>query len=88
MDNTGQMQGHLQSTYGAMHDWSTRLPRCIDAESAEIMANHRLLFAPFERERCAGHHQHVSVRNKELFMGAQYTLNMRSRIVEAVQIAH
>eukprot|EP00959_Pyramimonas_sp_CCMP1952_P460440 9479870-Pyramimonas_sp.AAC.1 len=27
----------------------------------DIMANHCLLFTPFERRRCAGHHQHASV---------------------------
>eukprot|EP00959_Pyramimonas_sp_CCMP1952_P281706 5888290-Pyramimonas_sp.AAC.1 len=26
----------------------------------EIMTNHRLLRTPFERRRCAGHHQHAS----------------------------
>eukprot|EP00959_Pyramimonas_sp_CCMP1952_P041212 862039-Pyramimonas_sp.AAC.1 len=39
----------------------------------EIMANHRLLFTPFELRRCGGHHQHSSVCNRELSMAAHYT---------------
>eukprot|EP00959_Pyramimonas_sp_CCMP1952_P073328 1532647-Pyramimonas_sp.AAC.1 len=35
-------------------------------ERADMMANHRLLLAPFERKRCAGHHQRASVRNRAL----------------------
>eukprot|EP00959_Pyramimonas_sp_CCMP1952_P146634 3069260-Pyramimonas_sp.AAC.1 len=52
------------------------------------MANHRLLLTPFERNRCIGHHQNASVCNKELPMTAQYTPNLQSLFVEAVQIAH
>eukprot|EP00959_Pyramimonas_sp_CCMP1952_P431810 9043295-Pyramimonas_sp.AAC.1 len=51
------------------------------------MANHRLLLAPFERKRCAGHPQHASVHNKELSLSAQCTLKMQSLFVDAVQIA-
>eukprot|EP00959_Pyramimonas_sp_CCMP1952_P409664 8585571-Pyramimonas_sp.AAC.1 len=52
------------------------------------MADHRLLVTPFERERCAGHHQHLSVCNKELSMAARYTSRTQSLFVDAVQIAH
>eukprot|EP00959_Pyramimonas_sp_CCMP1952_P406324 8515941-Pyramimonas_sp.AAC.1 len=53
----------------------------------EIMANHRLLLTPFERRRCAGHHQDASVCNRELSMAAQYTPKMQSPFGDAVQIA-
>eukprot|EP00959_Pyramimonas_sp_CCMP1952_P087280 1826053-Pyramimonas_sp.AAC.1 len=52
-----------QGTSG-LHDSqgvSTRKP-------THVMANHRLLLTPFERRRCAGHHQHASLCNRELSM--------------------
>eukprot|EP00959_Pyramimonas_sp_CCMP1952_P280011 5854138-Pyramimonas_sp.AAC.1 len=52
------------------------------------MANHRLLFALFERRRCAGHHQHVSVCNEELSTAARYTSKMQSLFADAVQLEH
>eukprot|EP00959_Pyramimonas_sp_CCMP1952_P037432 783363-Pyramimonas_sp.AAC.2 len=55
---------------------------------ARIMANHRLLFTPFELERCSGHRQHASACNKELSMAAQKTSKMQLLFVEAGQIAH
>eukprot|EP00959_Pyramimonas_sp_CCMP1952_P145082 3037635-Pyramimonas_sp.AAC.1 len=46
MGCVGQQQGHLQSTYGSMY--------------YRPMANHRLLFTPFDRKRCDGHRPHAS----------------------------
>eukprot|EP00959_Pyramimonas_sp_CCMP1952_P306566 6415933-Pyramimonas_sp.AAC.1 len=54
----------------------------------EIMANHRFQFSSLERRRCAGHHQHASVCNRELSMVAHYTSKMQILFVDAVQIAH
>eukprot|EP00959_Pyramimonas_sp_CCMP1952_P454396 9469834-Pyramimonas_sp.AAC.1 len=42
----------------------------------EIMANHRLLLAPVERKRRAGHRRHASVCNRGLSLAAQCTLKL------------
>eukprot|EP00959_Pyramimonas_sp_CCMP1952_P441825 9249410-Pyramimonas_sp.AAC.1 len=54
----------------------------------EVMVNHRLLLTHFERRRCAGHHQHASVCNRDLSMAAHCTPQIQSLFVDAVQIAH
>eukprot|EP00959_Pyramimonas_sp_CCMP1952_P374109 7834796-Pyramimonas_sp.AAC.1 len=51
------------------------------------MANRPLLFTPYEGRRCAGHHQHASVCNRELSRAAHDTSKMQSLFVDAVQIA-
>eukprot|EP00959_Pyramimonas_sp_CCMP1952_P230239 4813567-Pyramimonas_sp.AAC.2 len=52
------------------------------------MANHRLRITPFERKRCAGHHQHASDCNKDLARAAQCTSKMQPLFVDAVPVAY
>eukprot|EP00959_Pyramimonas_sp_CCMP1952_P325887 6821466-Pyramimonas_sp.AAC.1 len=54
---------------------------------AEITASGRRLLTPFERRRCAGHHQHASICNKELRMAAHYTSHVQDLFVDAVHFA-
>eukprot|EP00959_Pyramimonas_sp_CCMP1952_P325072 6804290-Pyramimonas_sp.AAC.1 len=82
------MQGHLQDEYGPMYYWLTQFLWVLIRKPTEIMANHRFRFTLFERRRCAGHHQHASVCNREIFMAALYILKMQPRFVDVVQIAH
>eukprot|EP00959_Pyramimonas_sp_CCMP1952_P292612 6119953-Pyramimonas_sp.AAC.1 len=87
MDHIGQIQGRLQGKRGPMYYWLTRFPWGIGTKDRPRSWPAAVFDLPLGRRRCAGHHQHASVCNRELPMAAHHTPHMQSLFVDAVQIA-